>query len=152
MQRDSVYEYSFQHTQCAISTSDLMWIYQTNCIVVIACQARGGAPPANDLQSQLDDMLDDSASDNSSSVQMRGGPNSPLPPAAPAVGDRSKDRGLNPNLGARQPELQQMLSMLEDEAEIDLQDMAMLGPEANQQSSEMSNQLQVIFTTAYDAA
>lgn len=117
--------------------------HKQDSIVIIACQARGGAAPANDLQSQLDDMLDDSASDNSSSVQMRGGANPPLPPAAPTTGDRPQDRGLNPNLGAKKPELQQMLSILEDEAEVDMQDLGVLGQQSNQQSSEMSNQLQV---------
>lgn len=88
-------------------------------------------------------MLDDSASDNSSSVQMRGGANSPLAPAALTTGDKPQDRGLNPNLGAKKPELQQMLSILEDEAEVDMQNMEVLGQELNQQPSEMSNQLQV---------
>ena len=91
-------------------------------------------------------MLDDSASDNSSTLQTPGMPNPSLPPASPSVGDRPQDRGPKPNLGPENAKLQQMLS-ISDEAEIDMQDMQMVGLESKQQqTSEVSNQLQVSVT------
>ena len=88
-------------------------------------------------------MLDDSASDNSSTLQTPGMPNPLLPPAPPPVGDRPQDRGSIPNLGPKNANLQQMLS-ISDGAEVDMQDMQMVGQESKQQqTSEVANQLQV---------
>ena len=107
-------------------------------------QAQGAGPPANDLQSQLNDMLDDSASDSSSTLQPPGALNPSLRPAPPPSQDRPQDRAANSSLVAKTAALQQMLSISDNEAEIDMQDMQMLGQESNQQQMiEMSNQLQV---------
>lgn len=88
-------------------------------------------------------MLDDSASNNSSTLPTREEPITSLPTAPPSVGDRPQDRGPIPNLGPRNTNLQQMLSISE-EAEIDVQEMHLVGEEANQQqTSEVFIQLQV---------
>lgn len=118
-------------------------LVHTTVFCILPCQARGGAPPANDLQSQLNDMLDDSASDNSSILQTREGPGSPLPPAPPTLGDRLQDRTPKPNLGLKNAKLQQTLSM-SDDAEMDTQGMQIPGQESKQrQTSEVSGQLKV---------
>ena len=88
-------------------------------------------------------MLDDSASDNSSTPQTREVPNPSLSPAPTPVADRTQDRGPNPDVGPKNANLQQMLST-SDEEDINVQDMQMVGQESNQQQTlEMSNQLQV---------
>ena len=117
--------------------------YYHNMFSFLPCQARGGAPPANELQSQLNDMLDDSASDNSSTLQTREGPSSPLPPAPPTLGDGLQNRASNLNLGPKNAKLQQMLS-ISASSEMDTHDMQMVGQESiQQQTSQVSDQLQV---------
>ena len=87
-------------------------------------------------------MLDDSASDNSSTPPTREEPIPSLPTAPFPVGGRPQDRGPTPNLGPKNANLQQMLSISE-EAEINVQQMQIVGEESNQQTSEVSIQLQV---------
>lgn len=110
--------------------------------MAIANQGRGGGPPANDLQSQLNDMPDDSASDNSSTLQTLGAPMPPMGPAQRPLGGIPQDRGLTPNLVARTAGLPEMRANSDDETEVSMQDVPLLGQD-QQQVAGMSLQLQV---------
>ena len=111
-----------------------------------ALQERGAGLPASDLQSQLNDMLDDSASDGSSTLQGRGGMPTPLRPTPNLFTPALQARGGSPNPAAQNAGLQQMLAGSNDEEENDMGDMQMLGQQSGfdqQQITDMSSQLQV---------
>lgn len=121
----------------------------SSILSAVAAQARGVGPPPNDLQSQLNDMLDDSASDNSTTLQTLATPLSSLGPAPPALKAIPQDRGPTLNSAARIAETQPVRLTSNDEAEINMRDLPLLEQD-QQQMAEMSNQLQVSVVTMTD--
>lgn len=104
--------------------------------------------PASDLQSQLNDMLDDSASNNSSTLQSLRTTPPPLRPSPPPLVRAPQARGPNPNMTDGNASLQQMLTMPDEEDEDGVQGMLSQQSDFDpQQLAEMSNQLQVSGTT-----
>lgn len=119
----------------------------------MSVQVRGQFAPANDLQSQLNDMLDDTASDTSS---LQASPAPRLLPAASAPTRPSgnpqgspfdtapQQRPATPGSLGNGPSLQRILPASDD---IDLQQLQMqaAGRGAGQQAQvvELKNQLQV---------
>ena len=101
--------------------------------------------PASDLQSQLNDMLDDSASDTSSMQQTLGGLSSLQPPTSPPLAPGFQAGVPGPQGNVR---MQQGVAMSGDD-DNGLKGMQMqaewqrLELMQQQQMSEMQNQLQV---------
>ncbi len=108
--------------------------------------------PASDLQSQLNDMLDDSASDNSTTLQNPGGPKPMLRPAPALFTAAPPGRVPGPNMamgGLRMQ--QQIMGMPGDDdgddmqsMQLQMQDQGQGGSLAQQQQLlELEGQLQV---------
>ena len=91
-------------------------------------------------------MLDDSASDNSSTLQSLGTSPAPLRPSPPPLVPTPQVRGPKPDNAAGNAGLQQMVAMSNEEDENDVQGLQMLSQQSgsnSQQMTDMSNQLQV---------
>lgn len=96
--------------------------------------------PASDLQSQLNDMLDDSASDNSSSVQLPQGANPLLHTASTPF------MQPNPAFGGAQPQRMMALSgedSLRGDVQMQADGAGQDSMQQQQQIAELQDQLQV---------
>ena len=111
---------------------------------------KGTGLPASDLQSQLNDMLDDSASDNSSSLQSLGIPNASLPANPTPLGlggaQGGTAQGTAQGRAAGRAGLQHLLAMRNEEDENDTDGLQLMGQQVGfdqQQMEEMTAELQV---------
>ena len=100
--------------------------------------------PASDLQSQLNDMLDDSASDTSSMQQTLGGLSSFQRPTSPPLAAGVQAGVLGPEGNVR---MQQVVAMSGDDSGLKGMQMQAewqrMDPVQQQQMTEMQDQLQV---------
>ncbi len=105
--------------------------------------------PASDLQSQLNDMLDDSASDTSSIPQNTLALNSPLRAAPTPIASPGPPAGVpGPKLAMSDARMQQMVAMPGSNGDFEGIQMKAQGidPMQQQQMSELQGQLQVSCT------
>ena len=137
---------SHTYTACnhCVSTSLLLFCLPATTLFVL--QLRGPSMPASDLQSQLNDMLDDSASDTSSIPQNTLALSPPLRKAPAPFASPGPQAGVpGPKVAMSDARMQPKMAMLGGNNDFEGMQMKPQGldPMHQQQMSELQGQLQV---------
>ena len=147
-----IHAVSCSHTMHAVFVFTKLLLFCLPTTTLFLLQLRGPAMPASDLQSQLNDMFDDSASDTSSIPRNTLALSPPLRAAQTPFASPGPQPGVpGPKLAMSDARLQQTMAMPAGNEDFEGMQMKAQGldPMQQQQVFELQGQLQVSCTLNY---